>query len=97
MRERDDSYDGWRLQVYRRDRFCCRYCGAKKDLVAHHLYSYTAHIALRTVLDNGVTLCRTCHDAFHKKYGKGNNTEAQFDIWIVTSHIPQPRKITWRA
>jgi 5-methylcytosine-specific restriction endonuclease McrA len=97
MREHDTLYDDWRLQVYKRDRFCCKFCGAKKDLVAHHLYSYIAHVVLRTVVDNGVTLCRMCHDAFHEKYGRGNNTEEQFNIWIATSLIPQPRKILWRS
>lgn len=94
--ERNIAYEGWRTSVFKRDKFCCRYCGKRKNLVAHHLYSYAIHIALRTVLDNGITLCTRCHDFYHEKFGKGNNTEEQFNLWLSTSQIPQPRKISWR-
>lgn len=72
------GYKEWRTAVYERDQYtcqCCRKVGAR--LNAHHILNYATHKELRTVLSNGVTLCKSCHDAFHTVYGKQENTAEQ--------------------
>lgn len=79
--ERDyESYKAWRTRVFQRDGFKCRLCGGGKsgDIVAHHLQGYDNHPELRTDVNNGICLCRRCHDDFHRAYGYGNNTAEQF-------------------
>lgn len=46
---------------------------------AHHLNGWNWCEEGRYDVDNGVTLCESCHLDFHNKYGYGNNTEAQFE------------------
>lgn len=77
------DYENWREQIFQRDSYTCRSCGDAKggNLVAHHLYGYSKYKELRTELSNGITLCNKCHKDFHKKFGYGNNTKEQFEIY----------------
>lgn len=70
----------WVRFIKKRDSHLCRICGCRGD-VAHHLYSYNNYKELRFEKSNGLTLCVVCHEEFHKKYGYGNNTLAQFIEW----------------
>ena len=77
------EYIFWRKSVYDRDDFTCNRCKQKGGrLVAHHLNNFAEFPELRTVLDNGATLCELCHREFHKKYGNHNNTKGQYIEWI---------------
>lgn len=78
------EYYEWRKSVYKRDNYTCQYCGDNKggNLVAHHIYNYSEHEDLRTNIDNGVTLCETCHKNFHDKYGYSNNNREQLNEFI---------------
>ena len=49
---------------------------------AHHLESFKNKIDLRFDVDNGVTLCESCHIKFHAKYTNRNNTKEQFEEFI---------------
>jgi len=75
-----EGYGVWRRQVYERDNFTCQCCGDNKggNLTAHHLDGYSWCKEKRTDIDNGITLCKTCHIQFHKIYGNFNNTKQQF-------------------
>ena len=55
-------YDNWALRVKQRDGWKCLLCGGDALLTAHHWYftSQRGHAA-RYCLDNGATLCFTCH------------------------------------
>ena len=55
---------------------CCGKRGGK--LESHHKDGYNWCRERRMDTTNGVCLCETCHKEFHKQYGKGNNTEAQY-------------------
>jgi len=73
------EYKEWRKNVYERDKYTCQVCNQiGYDLNAHHLENYADNPELRITLENGITLCEDCHKDFHHKYGRGNNTLAQF-------------------
>lgn len=74
----------WRNAVYERDRYTCQKCKVAKggNLNAHHINGYNLDKENRFNIDNGITLCKDCHNDFHKTYGYGNNTQNQFDEWF---------------
>lgn len=58
------EYKKWRLAVYRRDKFKCRFpgCTSKtRKLNAHHIQRWADNPGLRFVVSNGCSLCPTCH------------------------------------
>lgn len=69
----------WKKEVKKRDGNICQICNSSEKLHAHHLENYASNMALRLVLDNGVTLCQIHHNLFHHQYGKTNNTRVQFN------------------
>lgn len=66
------EYKTWRRAVFARDRYTCTECGATGDLQAHHIKPYAAYPELRHNVDNGLTLCPTCH-LKTPTYGGGSN------------------------
>jgi HNH endonuclease len=56
------EYKDWRATVYKRDEWTCVQCGYRgKKIVAHHIKRFADYPELRFDIDNGVTLCRSCH------------------------------------
>lgn len=77
------EYTNWRDEVYKRDDYTCQKCGQRKgDINAHHLDGYHWDKEHRTDINNGVTLCVSCHKSFHKTYGNHDNTKEQYEEWI---------------
>lgn len=78
------EYNKFIKSVLSRDNYTCQCCGYKNNntLEVHHLNGYNWDKENRTNVTNGITLCENCHDAFHSKYGKGNNTKEQFEEWL---------------
>jgi hypothetical protein len=63
---RDDyRYSRWKKSVKERDNFTCRICGKTRleasDCHSHHMYPYNHFEKLRYDIDNGLTLCSSCH------------------------------------
>jgi len=61
----DPIYKDWRIKVYKRDKFKCQMPGCKKKnrgLNAHHIQKWASASTLRYDIDNGITLCRMCHE-----------------------------------
>lgn len=61
-------YTEWRKNVFKRDNYTCQHC--KKiggNLEAHHIKSWAKYMNLRFDVDNGITLCKSCHKCEHKK------------------------------
>ena len=63
------EYKIWRKAVYERDNYICRGCGYGKGgiLEAHHILTRAKFPHLIFNIDNGVTLCTTCHRFLHSK------------------------------
>lgn len=62
------EYADWRIGVFERDNYACQKCGKLGGtLNAHHIKKYSEFPELRYVLDNGITLCESCHRNIHKK------------------------------
>jgi len=69
----------WRAAVFARDDWTCQRCGARAQaglcvrIAPHHIKPFATFPKLRFELDNGVTLCNTCH---HFVHSKANTTNA---------------------
>jgi hypothetical protein len=73
----------WKKAVLQRDNFTCQKCGQYGGiLVAHHIFNFADFPELRFAIDNGITLCKECHNLFHRKYGKNNNTRSQLEEFL---------------
>lgn len=57
----------WRRAVFERDKYTCQSCRARSGngkavyLEAHHIKSFHEHKELRFDINNGLTLCESCH------------------------------------
>ena len=60
--------DMFRKAVFHRDNNCCRVCGLKTSLDAHHIINRNLLPSGGYVLSNGISLCPDCHikaEVFH--------------------------------
>lgn len=79
------DYKQWRKNVFDRDLYTCKCCGARNGngkyirLEAHHIFNFGKYLEKRYDVDNGITLCQECHIDFHRKYGKQDNTIKQLE------------------
>jgi len=69
----------WRQSIFCKENFTCQKCNDNTggNLNAHHIHNFSDFPELRFAIDNGITLCKTCHKNFHSIYGKKNNTKEQ--------------------
>lgn len=58
------EYSAWRKKVQARDNKTCQMpgCGSKKKIKVHHIMRWADAPSLRFEVDNGICLCRECHD-----------------------------------
>jgi len=47
-------------KIHRRDKYRCVLCSNNNEIIAHHKYPHGS-----STIDNGVTLCKTCHMIVH--------------------------------
>lgn len=57
------EYKQWRESVFKRDKYTCIKCGDNRghNLNADHIKPFSLFPELRLVLENGRTLCESCH------------------------------------
>lgn len=64
------EYKEWRIRVYKRDGYRCKMPNCysnSRDIAAHHIFPKKKYPEKQFDLDNGITLCRKCHE---KTFGK---------------------------
>lgn len=67
------NYLDWVKNVKDRDENKCRECGLTEFLEAHHIYNYELYPEKRCDIDNGITLCRSCHKRIESMLKKLKN------------------------
>ena len=87
----------WRLAVLERDLYACQECGRtdRDRLHAHHVIPFDESIELRFAVDNGKTLCTTCHNKIHgfqigKGYWTGKKRSPETVAKMIKSRICVP-------
>lgn len=57
------AYRNWRKEVFKRDKYTCVICGDNKggNLEADHIMDFALFHNLRLDINNGRTLCSSCH------------------------------------
>ena len=77
---RSNEYKEWRSKVFERDNWTCKKCGTKSKskcyikIEAHHIKPFCLFPEFRLVVENGITLCKECHN----KEPKGRQIYARF-------------------
>lgn len=64
---RTSEYKKWRSDVLHRDSYKCTKCSSDKNLHAHHVVEANKDVSLRYNVDNGLTLCFSCHIKIHQQ------------------------------
>lgn len=78
----EDKLKAWALRVKEAGK--CDICESEEFLTAHHLWDKKSHPTLTYQDENGVCLCRDCHNAFHKRYVTGSQvTPKMYQIFKV--------------
>lgn len=63
------EYSEWRKSVYKRDNYICQLCDRPStgNIEAHHIYPVNIKPELIVDVNNGITLCKTCHRSIRGK------------------------------
>ncbi|MEK6829227.1 MAG: HNH endonuclease signature motif containing protein [Nanoarchaeota archaeon] len=63
------EYKLWREAIFKRDNYTCVWCGSNKSgtLNADHIQNFADYPELRFAIDNGRTLCKSCHSKRHSR------------------------------
>jgi len=62
---RTKEYRKWRRRTLQMFNYTCAHCGSKEDLEVHHQKMWKDYKHLRTDLDNGEVVCKSCHSRIH--------------------------------
>lgn len=82
------DYRKWRDSIFAKNLYTCQCCGLKSGngktikLNAHHIKNWKDNPNDRYDVDNGITLCESCHNKFHSEFGKKNNTKEQLQSFL---------------
>jgi len=65
------EYKNWRSKVLERDNYTCQDCGYGSNLECHHIVPIYESKEMSTDVDNGITLCNSCHANRHRNLEDG--------------------------
>ena len=75
-----EDYNNWRKEIYKRDNYTCQMCNKNKCLIhAHHIIPKRLNKNLILNINNGITLCKDCHE---KTFGKEESFINELQIII---------------
>jgi hypothetical protein len=77
-----------------RDGNKCQICGGMVDLVAHHIIPAKVSPIEQVDIDNGITLCKTCHNHVHTLPGCSRVDIANMKCWFTNNYIEQASNIS---
>ena len=61
------EYKLWIQAVFERDNWTCQECKTRGgEIHAHHIKHFAKYPEFRTSIENGITLCKTCHRKIHR-------------------------------
>lgn len=81
-REKNAGYVKFKEKVLARDDYICVCCGHDDNLVVHHLDGAANNPDKAVDVDNGVTLCKYCHQKYHHIYGTRNTKSDDFNEFM---------------
>ena len=76
-------YKNWRSAVLEKDKYECQHCGVKEKLHAHHIEPYFKCKEKRYDVNNGLTLCISCHG---REDAKGRKCKLETRLKMSKSH-----------
>jgi len=89
----------WIKEVFKRDNHTCQCCNVRGGLLeAHHIDSWKEHKDDRFNIDNGVTLCKTCHKACHSYHKRCHHFLATYKLfyeWMAKYSVIKPENWLW--
>lgn len=74
--------DLWRKLVYKKFDRVCQKCNKKCKVHAHHIFNWSKYTNLRFIVENGITLCNSCHRKFHNQWGTKDNNIEQLENFL---------------
>ena len=63
--EYDYARHAWSKTIKKRDNHKCRICNSKEKIHAHHIFYKQFYPELSLNMNNGITLCKSCHTELH--------------------------------
>ncbi len=61
------KYKKWKEEILK-NQDTCQICGGDKCLEVHHVFGFTKNPHYRINPDNGIVLCKWCHEKYHNYY-----------------------------
>lgn len=78
----------WKAKVKVRDDFTCIRCNSTTKICAHHIEPWKTNKDLRFDVENGATLCNSCHHKYHSLYHRIENKN-NFKVFLESFKFSQ--------
>lgn len=92
------EYKVWRATVFKRDNYTCVLCHEQvRKMEAHHIKPWADHIELRYDVNNGVTLCESCHDKIASREGEFEDRFTQYVNLSTPAELTADERATFES